>query len=88
MQYLPLFFDLRNKPCLLVGGGAIALRKARLLFAAGAVLDVVAPAIDADLKELVKKSGGNCRVGDYQREHLDGMSVVIAATVFSPTLRP
>lgn len=80
MQYLPLFFDLRNKRCLLVGGGAIALRKARLLFAAGAVLEVVAPAIDADLLALVKKSGGKCKVGNYQRENLDGISVVIAAT--------
>ena len=39
----------------MVGGGAIALRKARLLFAAGAVLEVVAPFFDADLLALVKK---------------------------------
>ena len=31
MDYLPLFFDIKNKPCLIVGGGVIAERKVSIL---------------------------------------------------------
>lgn len=43
MDYFPIFCQLKDKPCLLVGGGEIAERKARLLMAAGAIISVVAP---------------------------------------------
>ncbi len=42
MEYIPLFFDLKDRSVLLVGGGEVALRKARLLTRAGAKVEVVA----------------------------------------------
>jgi len=53
MEYLPLFHNLKGRTVLIVGGGEIALRKARLLSDAGARLRVVAPSIEAQLVELV-----------------------------------
>ncbi len=53
MDYLPLFAKLTNRPVLLVGGGDIALRKARLLMDAGAHLTVVAPSLHEELAELL-----------------------------------
>ena len=41
MDYLPLHLDLRGQPCLVVGGGALALRKIELLLRAGAAVRVV-----------------------------------------------
>lgn len=38
MQTLPVFLDVKNKPCLLVGDGELALRKRRLLDKAGAIV--------------------------------------------------
>jgi len=38
MDHLPIFINLRQKPCLVVGGGDIALRKINLLLKAQATL--------------------------------------------------
>jgi uroporphyrin-III C-methyltransferase/precorrin-2 dehydrogenase/sirohydrochlorin ferrochelatase len=58
MDYFPIFLDLKNRLCLLVGGGDIATRKGRLLSKAGARLRVVAPEISSELRELVAQNNG------------------------------
>ncbi len=57
MDYFPAFLDLKERSCLIVGGGPVALRKARLLNSAGARLTVVAPDISRGLSEFVANSG-------------------------------
>lgn len=80
MDYLPLFFDLRGRSCLLVGGGTIALRKARLLHKAGTAIKMVAPAAGDELQALVGESGGEWIKSLYEPQHLDGVVLVISAT--------
>ncbi|SEJ05876.1 uroporphyrinogen-III C-methyltransferase [Azotobacter beijerinckii] len=80
MDYLPLFHNLKGRSVLLVGGGEVALRKARLLADAGAMLRVVAPQIEVALVELVREKGGHCLVRSYAAEDLDGCVLAIAAT--------
>ncbi|MCW8127244.1 siroheme synthase CysG [Microbulbifer halophilus] len=80
MRYLPLAFDLKDRPCLLIGGGAIATRKARLLHRAGARLVVVSPEISGELRQLVKDSKGEYFESRYHADFLDGAELVIAAT--------
>lgn len=84
MEFLPLFHKLRDSQVLVVGGGEIALRKSRLLADAGAVLRVVAPAIDPQLAELVRGSGGQMLDRGYMQSDLDGCTLVIAATDDEP----
>ncbi|WP_333617163.1 NAD(P)-dependent oxidoreductase, partial [Acinetobacter variabilis] len=43
MDIFPISLKLQQQPCLIVGGGHIAYRKAVLLQKAGAVISVVAP---------------------------------------------
>lgn len=84
MEFLPLFHKLRDSQVLVVGGGEIALRKSRLLADAGAVLRVVAPAIDPQLAELVRSSGGQMLDRGYMQSDLYGCTLVIAATDDEP----
>lgn len=80
MDYLPLFCDLRARPTLVVGGGEVALRKARLLARCGAIVHVVAPAVDDELRALVRDSGGACSQRPFAPSDLQGMRLVVAAT--------
>ncbi|CAK15036.1 siroheme synthase CysG [Pseudomonas entomophila] len=80
MDYLPLFHKLQGGRALVVGGGEIALRKARLLADAGAALRVVAPEVDGQLAALAREGGGEVLVRGYQSSDLDGCRLVIAAT--------
>ena len=80
MDYLPLFHKLQGGRVLVVGGGEIALRKARLLADAGAALRVGAPQIDSQLISLTEATGGEVLVRGYQVTDLEGCRLVIAAT--------
>ena len=80
MDYLPLFHKLHGAQVLVVCGGEIALRKARLLADAGAALRVVAPEVDGQLAAMAREGGGEVQVRGYQASDLDGCRLVIAAT--------
>lgn len=80
MDYLPLFTRLQGRHCLVVGGGAIALRKAALLARAGARVSVVAPAIGPELLQLAQRSNGSAQLRAYRAGDLDDVVLAIAAT--------
>ncbi len=52
MDYFPLFINLKNKHCLVVGAGEVAARKIELLMKAGATITVIAPQISASVRQL------------------------------------
>lgn len=80
MDYFPVFLDIRRQPCLVVGGGGVALRKARALERAGAAVSVVAPEIDVALQELARGSGGDAMRRRFRDEDVAGCRLVVAAT--------
>ncbi|WP_323941957.1 siroheme synthase CysG [Aeromonas hydrophila] len=80
MDYLPIFCRLDNKPVLLVGGGEVAERKARLLLDAGAQLTVVAPELDPELAELAANGSIEWLAGEFAPQQLAGKWLVVAAT--------
>ncbi len=51
MDFLPIFLDVRQKPCLVVGGGEVAARKVSLLLKAQAAVTVVSPELQRELAE-------------------------------------
>ena len=65
---------------ILVGGGTVAMRKARLLLRAGANVTVVAPEIGDELEALLVSKGGVWQKSRYQEGDLHGKKLVVAAT--------
>ena len=80
MDYFPVFLDLKQRRCLLVGGGDVATRKGRLLAKAGAILRVVAPQISPELRDLVQQCQGEIHLREYQTTDVDDCVLAIAAT--------
>jgi len=77
MNYLPIFLDLRDRACLVVGGSETAARKAELLLRAGARVEVAAPALHEGFGRLPHADHLR-RVADaFSPELLDGKDAVI-----------
>lgn len=80
MDYLPVFLDVRGQPCLVVGGGDVAARKAALLLRAGARVTVQAPGLCAALEADLAADRITHRATVFRDEDLAGHSLAIAAT--------
>lgn len=79
MQNYPIFVNLQDQACLVVGGGPVALRKIRLMINAGANITVVAPELCADLKsEFGQHITHHARV--FHDEDIHGYRLITAAT--------
>ncbi|HEX4152172.1 MAG TPA: siroheme synthase CysG [Steroidobacteraceae bacterium] len=80
MNYFPLFFDLNGQRVLVVGAGAVALRKVQLLLRAHAAVIVVAPQVAPELLRLAAQGHIEIRGREFTAEDLDGARLVIVAT--------
>ncbi|MFW0764917.1 siroheme synthase CysG [Trabulsiella odontotermitis] len=80
MDHLPIFCQLRDRDCLLVGGGDVAERKARLLLDAGARLTVNARDVVPQFTVWAESGSVTLVKGDFNESLLDTCWLVIAAT--------
>jgi uroporphyrin-III C-methyltransferase/precorrin-2 dehydrogenase/sirohydrochlorin ferrochelatase len=80
MDLFPLFANLKGQPCLVVGGGDVAVRKARELVAAGARVTVSALACTQGMLDLVASSGARLFQGPFDEALVGENLLVIAAT--------
>ena len=79
MKSLPIFVDLKGRTALLVGGGAMALSKARLLRAAGADLRIVAQKPDPEFRAWASEQRIALAERPFREGDLEGARIVIAA---------
>lgn len=80
MDFLPVFMNVRERPCLVVGGGEVAARKVSLLRRAGARVRVVAPELDARLEGLRDRGAIEHLARAFEPGDVAGMALVVAAT--------
>lgn len=96
MAYFPMFVDMTERKCLIVGGGNVAYRKVIVMLDFGAKVTVVAEDICDELRKLtIDDIASEDKTGSYtankenritfikrrfERKDCDGMEMVIAAT--------
>lgn len=80
MQALPIFFNIQNRHCVVIGGGEVATRKVTMLLKAGAAITLYSPEICHDLQELADARKISFVQTIFAPNQLNGACLVIAAT--------
>jgi precorrin-2 dehydrogenase/sirohydrochlorin ferrochelatase len=80
MKTYPIFAIIENKPCLVVGGGAVGERKVADLMAAGARVTVVSRTLTPELAALADRGEIRYLPEDFTAAQVEGMTLVMAAT--------
>jgi precorrin-2 dehydrogenase/sirohydrochlorin ferrochelatase len=78
--YYPVALDLRERPCLVVGGGPVAEAKVEGLLAAGARVTVVSPTLSERLESWASAGRIAYTQREYTASDLDGQQLVFSAT--------
>jgi precorrin-2 dehydrogenase / sirohydrochlorin ferrochelatase len=81
MKYFPVFLNVRDRNCLVVGGGRVGTRKAKTLVRAGALVTVVSKNM---CEALEKMPGIVLKRRAFHPGDLEGMFLVFAATDDAP----
>lgn len=76
MRYFPIFYDLKDRTVIVVGGGEEALRKMRLLLKTEARIKIIAPAL---LDELAAEPRVEWLSRRFEPHLLDGATLVYSA---------
>jgi len=79
-NYYPIFVNLKDQPCTIIGGGKIAEGKVEGLLDAGAMITVISPALTPALQNLADEKQFTYIERIYQNGDLDGAFMVICAT--------
>ncbi len=80
MAKYPIFLELGSRRVVVIGGGAVAVRKVQALLAAGARVVVVAERIDDMLTALCRNTDVELIKSKYSKNYLAGALLAIAAT--------
>ncbi|MBI5285967.1 MAG: bifunctional precorrin-2 dehydrogenase/sirohydrochlorin ferrochelatase [Deltaproteobacteria bacterium] len=80
MRYYPIFLDIKDKPCVVIGGGKVAERKVLSLLDAGARVVVISPRVTPTLKRLVSKKEITHCPKAYESGDLKGFTLAYSAT--------
>ncbi len=76
----PVTLDVKNRYCLVVGGGGVALRKVQGLVDEGARVTVVAPEVVDELSEMAERGEIELWTREYRGDADQSWSLIFAAT--------
>jgi precorrin-2 dehydrogenase/sirohydrochlorin ferrochelatase len=80
MRYYPIHLVIKNRDCLVVGGGAVGTRKVNTLLECGARVTVVSPDPSRQLMKLASEGAITLTQRAYRSDDLNGTFLVIGAT--------
>jgi len=80
MKYYPINLDITGHNCLVVGGGAVGLRKVKTLLDCGATVTVVSPDVEPRIEQMAEDGHIRLERRTYTTADLDGKFLVIGAT--------
>ncbi len=80
MKFLPIFLNIKEQPCLVVGGGQVAARKIFMLIRAGGNVTVISPALSSEVAKLADKGEITHVKAAFKAGDVGDYRVVIAAT--------
>jgi precorrin-2 dehydrogenase/sirohydrochlorin ferrochelatase len=80
MAKYPIFLELGGRRVVIIGGGAVAARKAEAILDTGARLVVVAPRIDDTIRKVCEGTKAELIESRYSKEYLAEATLAIAAT--------
>ncbi len=80
MDFLPIFLNIKEQDCLVVGGGQIAARKIALLRKAGARVTVIAPTLCEELELSAISNDIDHLQQEFTEADITNQAVIIAAT--------
>jgi uroporphyrin-III C-methyltransferase / precorrin-2 dehydrogenase / sirohydrochlorin ferrochelatase len=80
MQALPIFFNIAQRRCLVIGGGDVATRKVIMLRKAHGSVVVIAPELSSELHAMLAQNEIEYVKTWFAPEQLTGACLVIAAT--------
>ncbi|QDC44744.1 siroheme synthase CysG [Methylophilus medardicus] len=80
MQALPIFFNIAQRPCIVIGGGDVATRKVLMLRKAQGQITVISPALCDELRVLAEQGEIAYVPAEFHAEQLTSACLVIAAT--------
>src|SRR5512139_3191388 len=78
VKYYPVYLVLRERPCLIIGGGEVAERKTLSLLEAGADVTIVSPALSTKLARLARTQKVRHFPRTFEEHDLAGVFLVIA----------
>jgi siroheme synthase-like protein len=78
--YYPIFLNLRDKKCVVVGGGHVALRKVKMLLKSGANVFVISRTSHPEITKLSKRKTIHLIQRDYKAGDLKNAVITLACT--------
>jgi precorrin-2 dehydrogenase/sirohydrochlorin ferrochelatase len=75
-----MFVEMKNKNCIVIGGGNVAARKIETLLEFDASITVISPEVEDRIKEISNEGRVIIKKKKYSQEDLEGAFLVIAAT--------
>ena len=79
-KFMPISVSMKDRPCLVVGGGPVALRKVESLLDYDTAITVVAPEVDEKLEYHAKRGRITLEKREYRSPEAAAYGLVVSAT--------